>query len=119
MAGGFDEQPGEEAMIKERGLVRISFELPSTVLAERVNLVGEFTDWDTMSTPITRERADANWKVIVELETGRRHCFRYMVDDKEWLNDWHADDFAENYYGSDDSVVGVTEAKVQQTQAQG
>ena len=119
MAGGFDEQPGEEAMIKERGLVRISFELPSTVLAERVNLVGEFNDWDTMSTPMTRERADANWKVIVELETGRRHCFRYMVDDKEWLNDWHADDFAENHYGSDDSVVGVTEANVQQTQVQG
>ena len=33
MAGGFDEQPGQEAMIKERGLLRIPFELPSTVLA--------------------------------------------------------------------------------------
>jgi 1,4-alpha-glucan branching enzyme len=95
--------------IKEEGLVRVAFELPSTVWAERVNLVGEFNDWDTLSTPMTRERADANWKVIVELETGRRYRFRYLVDGKEWLNDWHADDFVENPYGSDDSVVDLTE----------
>ena len=95
--------------IKEEGLVRVAFELPSTVWAERVNLVGEFNDWDTLSTPMTRERADANWKVIVELEAGRRYRFRYLVDGKEWLNDWYADDFVENPYGSDDSVVDLTE----------
>jgi 1,4-alpha-glucan branching enzyme len=95
--------------IKEKGLVRVAFELPSTVWAERVNLVGEFNDWDTLSTPMTRERADVNWKVSVELETGRRYRFRYLVDGKEWLNDWHADDFVENPYGSDDSVIDLTE----------
>lgn len=56
--------------IREKGLVRVAFELPSSVWAERVNLVGEFNDWDTLSTPMTRERADANWKVSFELETG-------------------------------------------------
>jgi 1,4-alpha-glucan branching enzyme len=109
----------KRAPIKEKGLVRVTFELPSAVWAERVNLVGEFNDWDTMSAPMTRERTDANWKVIVELETGRRYRFRYLVDGKRWLNDWHADEFVENAYGSDDSVVDLTEADVQQTQAQG
>jgi 1,4-alpha-glucan branching enzyme len=99
----------KKAPIKEKGLVRVTFELPSTVWAERVNLVGEFNDWDTMSTPMTRRRADANWKAIVELETGRRYRFRYLVDGKQWLNDWHADEFVENPYGSDDSVVDLTE----------
>ena len=32
-------------------------------MAERVNLVGQFNDWDTLSTPMTRERADANARV--------------------------------------------------------
>ena len=99
----------KKAPIKEKGLVRVTFELPSTVWAERVNLVGEFNDWDTLSTPMTRKRADANWEVIIELETGRRYRFRYLVDGIEWLNDWHADDFIENLYGSDDSVVDLTE----------
>ena len=95
--------------IKGKGVVRVAFELPSTVWAERVNLVGEFNDWDTLSTPMTRERADANWRAIVELKTGQRYRFRYLVDGKEWINDWYADDFVENPYGSDDSVVDLTE----------
>ena len=96
--------------IKGKCLVRVSFELSSAVWAERVNLVGEFNDWDTRSTPMTRERADEDWKAVVELEPGRRYRFRYLVDGKNWFNDWHADDFVENPYGSDDSVVDLTEA---------
>jgi 1,4-alpha-glucan branching enzyme len=94
---------------KQTGLARVAFELSSNVWAERVNLVGEFNDWDTRSTPMTRERAGANWRAIVELKTGQRYRFRYLVDGKEWINDWHADDFVENPYGTDDSVVDLTE----------
>jgi 1,4-alpha-glucan branching enzyme len=100
------KQPSEK-----EDLVRVTFELPSTMWAERVNLVGEFNDWDTTTTPMTRNRSDANWKVIVELEKGRRYRFRYLVDGKEWLNDWHADDHEENPYGSYDSVVDLSDAK--------
>ena len=98
-----------KTQIKGKGLVRVSFELPSSVWAERVNLVGEFNDWDTISTPMTRERADADWKVVVELEAGRRSRFGYLADGESWFNDWHADDLVENSYGSDDSVVDLTE----------
>jgi 1,4-alpha-glucan branching enzyme len=87
--------------------VRVTFLLPSNLWAERVNLVGEFNDWDTMATPMSRNRADANWRVTLELEEGRRYRFRYLVDGKEWLNDWHADDHAENPYGSYDSVLDL------------
>jgi 1,4-alpha-glucan branching enzyme len=89
------------------GFVRITFELPSNIWAERVNLVGEFNGWDTTSTPMNRNRSDANWKVSIELETGQRYRFRYLIDGKEWLNDWHADDHVENPYGSYDSIVDL------------
>jgi 1,4-alpha-glucan branching enzyme len=92
---------------RKPGFVRITFELPSNMWAERVNLVGEFNGWDTASTPMVRNRSDANWKVSVELETGQRYRFRYLIDGKEWLNDWHADDHVENPYGSYDSVVDL------------
>jgi 1,4-alpha-glucan branching enzyme len=75
--------------VKEKGLVRVAFELPSAVWAERVNVMDEFNDWHTMSTPMTRERADASWMAIVELETGRRYRFRHVVGGKEGFNDWH------------------------------
>lgn len=93
------------------GVVAVSFELPSTMWAERVNLVGEFNDWDTTATPMTRTRSDANWRVTVELKKGQQYRFRYLVDGKEWLNDWHADDHRENPYGSYDSVVDLNDAE--------
>jgi 1,4-alpha-glucan branching enzyme len=93
--------------VKKTGLVRVTFELPSTMWAERVNLVGEFNDWDTAATPMTHDRSDANWKASIMLEPGRRYRFRYLLDGKEWLNDWHADDHVENPYGSYDSVVDL------------
>jgi 1,4-alpha-glucan branching enzyme len=95
---------------KRKGFVRVTFELSSTLWAERVNLVGEFNDWDTTATPMTRNRSDANWKATVELKTGQSYGFRYLVDGKEWLNDWHADDHVENPYGSYDSVVDLTDS---------
>jgi 1,4-alpha-glucan branching enzyme len=96
--------------LKKKSSVRVTFELPSNMWAERVNLVGEFNDWDTAATPMSRSRSDANWKVSLDLEAGQRYRFRYLVDGKEWLNDWHADDHLENPYGSYDSIVDLTEA---------
>ena len=97
----------KEPMEKERRVL-VTFGLSSSIWATRVNLVGEFNDWDTAATPMSRSRADADWKVSVELEAGRRYRFRYLVDGEEWLNDWQADDYFENVYGSDDSVVDLT-----------
>jgi 1,4-alpha-glucan branching enzyme len=94
---------------KKQGFVNITFELSSTMWAERVNLVGDFNEWDTTATPMTRSRSNANWKVTIELEAGRCYVFRYLVDGKEWLNDWHADDHVENPYGSYDSVLDLTD----------
>ena len=91
------------------GFVRVTFELPSGTWAERVNLVGEFNDWDTTATRMTQSRSDGNWRVTIELESGQRYRFRYLVDGKDWLNEWHADDYVESPYGSSDSVVDLTD----------
>jgi 1,4-alpha-glucan branching enzyme len=95
---------------KAPGFVRVTFELPSNMWAERVNIVGEFNEWDTTATPMRRSRADANWKASIELKSGNRYRFRYLVDGREWLNDWHADDHMENPYGSYDSVVDLADS---------
>jgi 1,4-alpha-glucan branching enzyme len=95
---------------KVPGIIRVTFELPSNMWAERVNIVGEFNDWDTTATPMSRNRSDANWKASVELQVGQRYRFRYLVDGKEWLNDWHADDHEDNPYGTYDSVVDLADS---------
>ena len=48
------------------------------------------------------------WTVAVELQVGRSYRFRYLVDGQQWLNEWHADGWVDNSYGSADSVVDLT-----------
>ena len=93
---------------EQNGWVLVTFELPSSIWADRVNLVGQFNDWDTTATSMERSRTSEDWTAMLKLQAGRRYRFRYLVDGKEWLNDWHADDYAENPYGSDDSIVDLT-----------
>jgi len=89
------------------GRVRVTFELPAALWTERVNLVGEFNDWDTASTPMTRDRTHDDWRVTVELLAGRRYLFRYLLDGQEWLNEWNADDYVEIDDGLYNSVLDL------------
>jgi 1,4-alpha-glucan branching enzyme len=83
---------------------RVTFSVPSEVDAQEVFLCGEFNEWDETSYPLTR-RKDGRFSVTVALETGRDYRFRYLLDGERWENDWEADAYAPNEYGSEDSVV--------------
>lgn len=85
------------------GHVRVTFELPSCLWADRIYLIGDFNQWDERSTPMRQER-DGVWRARVDLPAGNRYQFRYMIDG-QWKTDYHADGFAQGHYGADNSVV--------------
>ena len=85
--------------------VRVTFELPSSLWAERVNLVGDFNDWDTSKHELSQSRATGNWRISLVLPRGNEYQFRYLINGRDWHNDWHADRYVSNKYGSDNSVV--------------
>jgi len=87
-----------------KGKVIVTFEIPSTIWAERINLVGSFNDWDPHSLPFQLTR-DGTWQIELELEAGREYRFRYLLDGEHWRDDWHADGQVPNPYGGYDSVV--------------
>ncbi|MEJ2734600.1 MAG: isoamylase early set domain-containing protein [Anaerolineae bacterium] len=90
------------------GLARVTFELPSTVWADQVSLVGEFNNWDRQVTPMTQDRLDESWRATLDLEAGRRYRFRYLLDGDTWLSDRQADGCAATSTGAYDSVVDLT-----------
>jgi 1,4-alpha-glucan branching enzyme len=102
----------EKESLEKSGRVRVTFGLPSALWADQVNLVGEFNDWDTTATPMTRDRKHDDWRVTVELPVGRRYLFRYLLDGRKWVNEWHADDYVETDDGLCDSVVDLLETSV-------
>ncbi len=85
---------------------RVTFDLSPEVNAETACLCGEFNDWDHTAHPMKR-RKDGRFSVTISLKPGRRYRFRYLLDGERWENDWGADDYEPNEFGSEDSVVEV------------
>jgi hypothetical protein len=52
-----------------------------------------------------QSRNNGNWRITLVLPKGREYQFRYLVNGRDWHNDWHADKYVPNKYGSDNSVV--------------
>jgi 1,4-alpha-glucan branching enzyme len=87
-----------------KGKVIVTFEIPGTVWAERINLVGDFNNWDCESLPFLHNRQE-NWQIEIELEAGREYRFRYLFDGDQWHDDWHADRFIANPHGGYHSIL--------------
>jgi hypothetical protein len=86
----------------------VTFRLPSDAApeAKKVTIVGDFNYWDMEATPM-KKAINGDFTVTLELGTGKEYRFRYLIDGKRWENDWRADKYMKNPYGTDDSVVCV------------
>jgi 1,4-alpha-glucan branching enzyme len=86
------------------GKIVITFEIPGSVWADRIHLVGDFNDWDQESLPFRLTRRE-RWQVELELDQGREYHFRYLVDGVHWRSDRHADLHTLGSDGMLDSVI--------------
>ena len=91
---------------KTRRSCRVTFRLPADVEAEQAALCGEFNEWEP-DQHVMRRLKDGSFSVTLSLEAGREYRFRYLLDDERWENDWSADKYVANTFGSEDSVVIV------------
>lgn len=88
------------------GGVDVTFQRLTTNGEVRVAVVGDFNAWSTTAHPM--QVLDGGWSITVTLDTGLRYRFRYLVDGERWENDWSADDYVDNAFGGQDSVVDLT-----------
>ena len=85
---------------------RVWFYLPADVDAEIATLVGDFNNWDETSHPM-KMKSDGTFYIALTLDTGFDYQYRYYLDGERWENDWHADYYAPNDMGTENSVVSV------------
>ena len=86
------------------GPCQVTFELPPEVNAQSACLCGEFNEWSQASHPMQR-REDLRFALTLSLQRDRQYRFRYLLDGERWENDWAADAYVTNPFGSEDSVV--------------
>lgn len=88
------------------GKVEVTFELPSTLWADEITVVGEFNHWNKRANPMYQLR-DGTWFLTLALDADRVYEFRYLVDERDWMNDPEADTYRPNEYGGTNSVVST------------
>ena len=98
---------GAAAGAEAEQTVDVVFSLPAETQAERVALSGEFNDWSVESISLARGD-DRVWRVTVPLVPGT-YRYKFLLDGETWENGTHADRYEENAYGTEDSVIVVTE----------
>jgi 1,4-alpha-glucan branching enzyme len=100
----------EIAMLTKRklgkGKVRVTFIMPAMDGVNQLNLVGDFNNWSIAENPMERA-ADGTWSTALTLDGAKDYGYRYLANGVEWHNDWSADSYAPNEYGSDNGVVSL------------
>jgi hypothetical protein len=103
-------QVGKPSLIKQyledRSQCRVLFRLPKEAApdAQEVTIAGDFNAWDISRTHMSK-RKSGDFSVSLDLDCGREYRFKYLIDGSRWENDWFADKYVPNDFGTDDSVV--------------
>jgi len=85
---------------------KVTFKLAKKFVnsANEVNLVGEFNNWDKQRTPMKKLK-NGDFSVTVNLDKGSNYQFKYLIDNKEWINEPEADQYAANEFQGENSIV--------------
>jgi 1,4-alpha-glucan branching enzyme len=88
---------------------RVTFILPRGIgkNAKKAHVVGEFNKWSHSATPMKKLKNETFF-AIIELPIGREYQFRYLLDNKVWMNDSDADRFVPTPFGDSENCVIYT-----------
>ena len=83
---------------------RVTFKLPADTNSDTAQLFGEFNNWVGQ---IMTKQKKGGFTLSITLPPGKKYQFRYLLDDNRWENEYQADGFIPNPYGSEDSVLDI------------
>lgn len=95
--------------LKSKPVCKVTFKLSKEEAknASFVKLLGDFNGWDKAAQPMKKLK-NGSFTATLDLEKGNQYQFRYLLDEKEWENDWHADQYIPSAIACEDnSVVSV------------
>ncbi len=91
--------------LKTKPICKVTFSYPENGgEISNVKLVGEFNQWDTNCSPMKKNKS-GEFTQTIELEPGREYQYRYLVNEREWVNDPGAEKYTPNEFASENSVV--------------
>ena len=104
-----DEVSGiKKQYLNSNGSCNVTFRLPKEAAhgAKVVTIVGDFNNWNVTESQMKKLK-NGDFKATIKLHRDKEYKFRYFIDGTRWENDWCADKYVPNAFGSDDSLVIV------------
>jgi 1,4-alpha-glucan branching enzyme len=96
----------KKSYTKTKNACRVTFKLPADVDAKTAVLCGDFNNWDESADPM-KQLKDGSFSATVSVPAPQTYRFRYLLDGERWENDWEADGYAPNEFGTNDSILEV------------
>ncbi len=95
-----------KSYLKGGDTCRVTFRLKPEMEVKKVNLCGDFNDWNPMANPMKKLK-DGDFSITISLKAGGTYSFKYLLDGKHWQSDSQADGYVGNIYGTENSLISI------------
>ncbi|MFT5760668.1 MAG: 1,4-alpha-glucan branching enzyme [Alteromonadaceae bacterium] len=89
---------------KTKNEAEVTFEFNRSDVTSAV-LVGDFNNWQAIEMKFNKKTQ--SFKTKVRLPKNETFHFRYLLNENEWENDYQADQYLPNEFGTENSVVNT------------
>ena len=92
--------------LKSKPVCKVTFKISKEEAhaADAVCLVGEFNNWDTTALPMKKLK-NGSFSASFDLAKDQEYQFRYLLDNKDWENDWQADQYVPSSVSLEENSV--------------
>jgi 1,4-alpha-glucan branching enzyme len=99
----------KKQFLKSKPVCKVTFSLSQeeALNAEKVQLLGDFNDWNVEEAIDLKKFKNGTYKTTLDLETAKSYQFKYLIDSEKWENDQEADSYVNNGIDADDNFVVV------------
>ena len=97
----------KKKFLKSKPVCKVTFNLPEELVADakKVNLMGDFNNWDLKKSETMRKLKDGSYTRTLDLDAGQNYEYRFLVDGETWINDLEADAYVSNGVSYEENCV--------------
>jgi len=95
--------------LKSKPVCKVTFSMDKEAVsgAEKVDLLGEFNNWNTAEPVKMKMLKNGTFKVTIDLPAENEFQFKYLLDGEIWINDESADKYVNSGLGAEENSVVV------------
>ena len=97
----------KKSFSKDKTVCNVTFTVSQEAAhgAEKITIAGDWNNWSSTENPLKKGK-DGSFSAKIQLDAGKEYQFRYLLDGKNWENDWEADGYIPAPFShTDNSVV--------------